>query len=361
MPLNHDRLKDDALSRALASINLKEYIETSSNQVARHEGKSVYILPLCPICGGGAHLKVGESAFISFADCAKGGTIIDYLIVKDGLSTGEAIKQVFRLAKTTPLELSVQKSTIIRRETSHDRPVSYNFTPFVERASLDVGETDYFTNRGLSKTTITKYKLGFAKEGLNKLEGLPIDTSKKRFRARYKYIFPFLTQETDGEVIYLQTRLDPKELNEWEQKKLNLPKAYNLPGLSIPLYNVYHLDENPKVIFVVEGPFDALSIEEIGYPAIALCGVTNLNKLINEITKRNLTETTFILIPDNDQAGSKLKDKYISAMQRINVDHEILEIEKRYKDANDLLIKDRTKLEELVTQKSKEIGGINND
>lgn len=359
MPLNHNRLKDDALSKALAIINLREYIETSSNQVARHEGKDVYVLPLCPICGGGAHLKVGESAFITFAECAKSGTLIDYLIAKDGLSTGNAIKQVFRLAKATTYDTNLQIPAKTERVITTTTPISYNFTPFVEGAYKTVEQTNYFKNRGLSKITIDKFRLGFSKDGLNSLVGLPVDADKRRFRKRYKYIFPFLTIE--GQANYVQTRLESEELNDWEQENLTLPKAYNLPGLSIPLYNAYHLDENHRILFVVEGPFDALSLEEIGYPAIALCGVTNLNKLINEITERNLTETTFILIPDNDQAGSKLKDKFISAMQRINVNHETLEIEERYKDANDLLIKDRTKLEELVTQKLNEIGGINND
>lgn len=361
MPLAHDRMKDDPLSRALASIKLREYIETATNQVARHEGKGVYVLPVCPICGGGAHLKAGDSAFITFAGCAQSGTLIDYLIAKDGLSTGEAIKQVFRLAKTKSYDTNIQTPSNTQRVTASAIPIRYNFASFVKNAHEVVEQTNYFKNRGLSKTTIDKFKLGFSRDGLNSLEGLPVHSDKRHFRKRYKYIFPFLTVE--GETNYVQTRLDPKELNDWEQENLTLPKAYNLPGLSIPLYNEYRLGENHRILFVVEGPYDALSIEEIGYPAIALCGVSNLKKLINAINTRNIavTKTTLILIPDNDTAGTILKDKFIAAMKEIKIDYDVLGIEKQYKDANDLLIQDKDRLLELVTQKSNEVGGTDND
>lgn len=180
-----------------------------------------------------------------------------------------------------------------------------DYTDLIYTLHEYVSRTEYYKSRGL-KDTIERYKLGYSPTGLNyifkakTLEG-------EEFYNCYKYILPFW--DTDGLCRYFIARRDEESSKSFKEKyKKDIPKTFNLPNKPARIFNARYLENPPERVFIVEGIFDALSLEEDGYYAIALNSVSNFNKFL-ELCRRyknRLQDTKFILIPDNDTAGERL-------------------------------------------------------
>lgn len=93
-------------------------------------------------------------------------------------------------------------------------------------------------------------------------------------------------------------------------------------------------------IFVTEGAFDALSILEAGYTAIALNSAANADALIKQLERRR-TAATLILCLDNDERGQKATATLKAGLQRLNIAHITANVCAGYKDPNEALTGDR--------------------
>lgn len=101
--------------------------------------------------------------------------------------------------------------------------------------------------------------------------------------------------ETGGRVRYLSARnLPGHDTYTDPDGKAHAIKSYNLPGALVgsrqPYYNhVYRRDA--QAVIVVEGPADAVSLAQWGFPAVALCGVAAedepMQRLIALLGKHN--------------------------------------------------------------------------
>ena len=75
-----------------ANFNLAEYIERTTSSTPRRRGNTLFFNP-CPICGHNDDFSVDGAIYHCFSASDKGGTggsIIDYLINKEGLTLAEA-------------------------------------------------------------------------------------------------------------------------------------------------------------------------------------------------------------------------------------------------------------------------------
>ena len=118
----------------------------------------------------------------------------------------------------------------------------------------------------------------------------------------------------------------------------------NAKGSSPAIFNSEALyAQNVKEIFVTEGAFDALSILEVGYPAIALNSASNFDVLIKQLEQCR-TSATLILCPDNDydiKTAERVKRNFVmlsEGLRRLNISHITADINGGYKDANEHLI-----------------------
>jgi replicative DNA helicase len=204
----------------------------------------------------------------------------------------------------------------VKEEQGEARDIDITF--LIEVLHDCVGRTNYYQSRGLNKT-IDKYKLGFSEKGLNFFAGKipsikPFKTIEwETFYSCYKFILPIW--DIDGRCRYFIARRDDAKAQEFKEKyKREVPKTKNLAGLSARIFNDAYLriEEPPRQLFIVEGIFDALSLEEEGYYAIALNSVANFNKFLElcRDNKGKLKDTEFILIPDNDDAGRRLGKRF---------------------------------------------------
>ena len=154
--------------------------------------------------------------------------------------------------------------------------------------------------------------------------------------------------------------------NCYMQRFINRSGSYknlNPKGIKTNIYNADIL-KSAEVVFVVEGFFDSLSINSLGYNAIALNSTNNKNKLIDYVKlhqKEISKDLIIILLGDNDaesnagqECNNYLLDKLKDLGIKTYIKTEILQKES-VKDMNELLIKDAEKAKEVIKKAVEEV------
>lgn len=102
-----------------------------------------------------------------------------------------------------------------------------------------------------------------------------------------------------------------------------------------------------KALFVTEGIFDALSLEELGFPAVALCGAANTGRLMQALDARETKPEKVILAGDSDAAGQGMNEKLREQLTARGIACAVLALPGDCKDVNEALIKDREELKAI--------------
>ena len=106
----------------------------------------------------------------------------------------------------------------------------------------------------------------------------------------------------------------------------------NTPGLpkAKTLFNLHRVKTADKV-YVVESSFDAIRLDQVGFPAVATLG-SNVSNIQIELLQKYFNN--IIVIADNDEAGGNMKDKIIEKLgSRVSV----IKLDKQYKDIGDMV------------------------
>ena len=102
-----------------------------------------------------------------------------------------------------------------------------------------------------------------------------------------------------------------------------------------------------EALFVTEGIFDALSLEELGFPAVALCGAANTGKLVQKIDEYVPVAwpEKMILAGDSDAAGQGMNEKLREQLTARGIACAVLALPDGCKDVNEALVQDRDALQ----------------
>lgn len=105
----------------------------------------------------------------------------------------------------------------------------------------------------------------------------------------------------------------------------------NTPGLpkSKVLFNLHRIKTAGKV-YVVESSFDAIRLDQCGFPAVATLGA-NVSRIQTDLLQKYFNN--IIVIADNDEAGGNMKDKIV---ERLGSRVTVIKIDKQYKDIGDM-------------------------
>ncbi len=105
----------------------------------------------------------------------------------------------------------------------------------------------------------------------------------------------------------------------------------NTPGLpkSKVLFNLHRVKASSRV-YVVESSFDAIRLDQCGFPAVATLGA-NVSKIQTDLLQKYFNE--IYVIADNDEAGGNMKDKII---ERLGSRVIVIKLDKQYKDIGDM-------------------------
>lgn len=102
-----------------------------------------------------------------------------------------------------------------------------------------------------------------------------------------------------------------------------------------------------KALFVTEGIFDALSLEELGFPAVALCGAANTGKLVQKMDEYVPVAwpERLILAGDSDAAGQGMNEKLREQLTARGIACAVLALPEGCKDVNKALVQNRDALQ----------------
>jgi DNA primase len=105
----------------------------------------------------------------------------------------------------------------------------------------------------------------------------------------------------------------------------------NTPGLpkSKTLFNLNRVKTADK-IYVVESSFDAIRLDQVGFPAVATLGA-NVSGMQIELLQKYFNNV--IVIADNDEAGGNMKKRLLEKLgSRVSV----VQLNSKYKDIGDM-------------------------
>ena len=159
----------------------------------------------------------------------------------------------------------------------------------------------------------------------------------------YNYFIPFFE---NGKCIYILPRLSNEKYEMHKHSGLEKPpKIMNLRGIPSQIFNFQEV-LNGKVVFITEGWCDALSIETLGYNALALNGVSNINLFIKKLKNvKDYINKYYVIAFDLDNPGTLARDKLSMELTSLKckVKH-LYPYGNNIKDINDMLLKNKDKL-----------------
>lgn len=161
----------------------------------------------------------------------------------------------------------------------------------------------------------------------------------KYFSSGYYKARLYIPFYMNGKLVFFQARdiLGPELFFKVHKRKKKYQKYLNPKGIqkSQIIYNYDYIKKGKDVV-VVEGPFDAMTVNN----GIAMLGHTiskaQARKIIDKQPKK------IIFIPDNDKAGQDTLERNIKTVRELAPDLEVgyYELDKRYKDANEAGLKE---------------------
>lgn len=310
---------------------LPEYLELLvSKDKIEDRGDGYYT---CPFCNSGnkqnntAAFHINGTRYKCFA-CDEGGDIFDLVGHIEKLPKGDFVKHYNRTLKLMRSYLDDVKPKKSRDEYIPEFTVPVDYTEYLHKCHENVSETDYFTNRGLSREIIDRFNLGYDSE--KNLVTIPYNPDCKGYVHRILW---------DSDNKYCK----------YGNEIFNIKALYS-EGIDKFLFG------NDEYVFITEGQIDAMSFEEIGLSATGLGGVNETKKLI-ELLKDKATEKVIVLALDNDKAGRRATGKFIEELAEDELDQKYIAISDlygKYKDANEFLVADRKgfveKMKKLISK-----------
>ena len=319
-------------------------------------------MALCPFHGE-------KTASMSFTDeenlfhcfgCKEGGDIFKYIQLMNNVEFQESVeiaadKYSFNLTYTDSKFETNQKNLIDQIRKISD---------FFIRNMNEVKSTealDYLKNRKLDGEDIKNYKLGFAEKDDKKIiqycktnnisdadfKKLGLFSEKGNFLFKNRIIFPITNFRS--EVVGFGGRaledFGPKYLNSSESSIYKKNRTlYFLPNF---LKDV----KKHKFVIIVEGYFDVIAFNKLGFSNVASPSGTALTiQQLNQISK--YTDEIYLCF-DNDQAGVEATKRIVEIKNNIGKDLNIYSIllPSKYKDISEFYESGEKNIENLISDK----------
>lgn len=235
--------------------------------------------------------------------------------------TGDVITFAAKMKDVEPLEAAKMLAEMFHIDVD-DCAKRTSIRDYLKACMRDVGQTDYFTRRGLTQETIKRFCLGYDAK-------------------RHAIVLPY-----SSELRYYQTR-------SIQDKKFYKPTTEEAGAE--PLFNRRALwGSSKEPVFVVESPLCALSIMQSGGSAISLCGVSGTGKLTKEVRSKK-PNAPLVLCLDNDDAGRKATEGLAAELAKMRVPYIVYNIAGEKKDPNELLMAAPEQLAAAIAAAKREV------
>lgn len=325
-------MKNETFSQVIALVNQQdpaEFLEVANDRKTW----------VCPKCGNGTgHHGVGIDPKGRVVDgkikwhcfsCGMDYDVMDLIGFKFGLvairdkmgKARELYPEIFQTSTSSPRGNQVQKTMPAPEEKTKRTPERKKAEAEYIRRCIADADYSYLRTRGISEETQKRFSIG---------------TDKKKNWLVIPYTEDYRVARPMGDI------------------PPNKAKYDFTTGERPCLFNEAVMDSG-KPFFVTEGEIDALSIEELGYPAVAMGGAYNTSKTVEAMTKHPLCGLA-ILFLDADDTGRSNQE----ALKKMCEERQLLCLPAvfpphlPFKDANEALINDGYGLNEFLAETYKE-------
>lgn len=336
-----DRLDDD-----IKTFDLAQFMTYDRGRLVKR-GRNTFINP-CPICGHNDCMQVTGAVWHCHSSNHSGinkGTIIDYLMARDNLTTGEALDNFkFRIMgydrdAWKQAYISSRRSTAAEDFQDLDAPIDYDgeigepgdveaapvaealaeppadFTDYLRRCIADL-EADpeareHLMGLGISMATAKKCCVGYDANwnGDGKGDGPT-------------YIIPSTTAH--------YVALDVGRIAPGHMQNVGKPAIMGEPVLY-----------NAETVFITGNALDALAVIESGADALALNSEANAERLLKHLEERP-TEATLILSIGKGDSSKRIAETLRQGLRRLNVSYVDADLTGTQDTAHSHLMADRT-------------------
>jgi DNA primase len=228
--------------------------------------------------------------------CHHVANLIEFVMHTTGRTYFEAARFVRSKGTESSIEQIVDKALVIKPDY-----IQYDQI-LIKRLNQQALESPramrYYLGRLITEDSVKKFSLGFSEK--QDMVTIPVHSP-------------------DGmEIGFVGRSVEGKEFK-------------NTPGLpkSKTLFNIHRVKTADRV-YVVESSFDAIRLDQCGFPAVATLGANVSNFQIDLLQKYF---NNIFVIADNDEAGGNMKGKLVEKLGgRVTV----ISIDKKYKDIGDM-------------------------
>lgn len=285
-----------------------------SGVTVEKEAESEYIV-FCPFHSNhrtpAGEINKYSGLFFCFS-CGKTADLIELVMHFSNRTYFESVRFIKSKEVETDI-LSEINSKLINKEewTEFDTSVVQRLH---DQAVISERAKEYFIKRKITRESVIKFKLGYSET--QDMICIPVHNS-------------------DGLCVgFVGRSIEGKEFK-------NTPK---LPKSKV-LFNLNRVKTASRV-YVVESSFDAIRLDQVGFPAVATLGANVSSKQI-DLLQRYFSD--IIIIADNDEAGGNMKEKIV---EKLDGSVTVINLNKQYKDIGDM---DDKSIKELEYQFDKSI------
>ena len=285
-----------------------------SGVTVEKEAESEYIV-FCPFHSNhrtpAGEINKYSGLFFCFS-CGKTADLIELVMHFSNRTYFESVRFIKSKEVETDI-LSEINSKLVNKEEWTEFDISV-VQRLHDQAVISERAKEYFIKRKITKESAIKFKLGYSET--QDMICIPVHNS-------------------DGLCVgFVGRSIEGKEFK-------NTPK---LPKSKV-LFNLNRVKTASRV-YVVESSFDAIRLDQVGFPAVATLGANVSSKQI-DLLQRYFSD--IIIIADNDEAGGNMKEKIV---ERLNGNVTVINLDKQYKDIGDM---DDKSIKELEYQFDKSI------
>ena len=303
-------------------------------------------MAICPFHGektASMSFTDAENLFHCFG-CKEGGDIFHYIQLINNYEFQEAVEFV---AEKYNFKLSYSSNQNEVDTKSYVEKMTHLNDYFLNKIQSEKGvnSRSYLKSRGYSESEIISYGIGYVDSDLaslskymkskniseQDLSKLGFKSSNNNFLFKNRILFPILNFKNEV-IAYGGRSLDdfgPKYLN--SSDSILYKKNKSLFFTQKFLKSV----KDKKFVFIVEGYFDVLALNQLGYSnAVSASGTAFTINQLNILTRYT---KKFLLCFDNDDAGLKATEKFLELKNQVSTQIEIhcLNLPNTYKDISD--------------------------
>ena len=287
---------------------------SGSGVTVEKEAESEYIV-YCPFHSN-SRTPAGEinkftGLFFCFS-CGKTADLIELVMHFSNRTYFESIRFIKSKEVETDIVSDINSKLIQKEEwTEFDTSIIQRLH---EQALSSERAKEYFIKRKITKESVIKFRLGYSET--QDMVSIPIYNHEG-------LCVGFVARSIEGKEFKNTTKLPKSKL----------------------LFNLNNIKTASRV-YVVESSFDAIRLDQVGFPAVATLGANVSSKQLDLLQKYF---NDIIIIADNDEAGGNMKEKII---ERLSGNVTVINLDKKYKDIGDM---DDMSIKELEYQFDKSI------